>query len=49
MANVFNNASWSLSDVLIGTPYTMSLVAKTRQGYQPYDINPRIIVLDEVD
>ena len=49
MANVVNNTSWDLSDVLIATPMTLSHVLKKRQLYAPYDINPKIIVLDEVD
>jgi hypothetical protein len=49
MANVFNNASWALSDVLVATPMTLSHVLKTKQGYAPYDINPKIVVIDEID
>ena len=45
MANVINNASWSLTDVLISTPMTLSHVLKARQAFAPYDIN----VVDEVD
>jgi len=30
MANVINNASWSLTDVLISTPMTLSHVLKAR-------------------
>lgn len=49
MANVINNASWTLSDMLIASPMTLSHVLKARQHFAPYDINPQIVVLDEVD
>lgn len=49
MANVINNASWSLTDVLISTPMTLSHVLKARQSFAPYDINPAIVVIDEID
>jgi superfamily II DNA/RNA helicase len=49
MANVINNASWSLTDVLITTPMTLSHVLKARQAFAPYDINPAIVVIDEID
>jgi len=49
MANVINNASWSLTDVLISTPMTLSHVLKARQAFAPYDINPAIVVIDEID
>ena len=49
MSNVINNASWGLSDVLIGSPLTMAHVLKDRSQYAPFDINPRVIVIDECD
>ena len=49
MSNVINNASWNLSDILIGSPMTMAHVLKDRNSYAPYDINPRVIVIDECD
>lgn len=49
MANVINNASWSLTDVLIATPMTLSHILKARQSFAPYDINPAIVVIDEID
>lgn len=49
MVNVVNNSSWELSDVLIATPMTLAHVLKMRQAFAPFDINPALIVLDEVD
>ena len=49
MANVVNNASWDLSDVLISSPMTLSHVLKMKQQYAPYEINPSIVVFDEID
>jgi hypothetical protein len=47
--NVINNASWSLSDVIISTPVVMSHILETKSKYSPFDINPKTIVVDEFD
>lgn len=49
MSNVINNANWNLSDILVASPMTMAHVLKDRNAYAPYDINPRVIVIDECD
>ncbi len=49
MKNVVNNASWKLTDVLITTPIIMSHIIDQRDKFDPYDINPAVIVIDEFD
>jgi hypothetical protein len=49
LANVINNASWSISDVLMSTPVTLAHVLQRKEKYAPFDINPRVIVLDELE
>lgn len=49
LANVINNASWSLSDVIMATPVTLAHVLQRRDKFAPYDMNPRIVVLDDCD
>jgi hypothetical protein len=40
IANVINNSSWKLSDVLLATPVTLAHVLQKREKFEPYDINP---------
>ena len=49
IANVINNASWKLSDVLLATPITLTHVLQKREKYEPFDINPQIVIIDECD
>jgi hypothetical protein len=49
LANVINNASWSLSDVLFSTPVVMSHILESKSQYNPLDINPKTIIIDEFD
>ena len=49
IANVINNASWNISDVLFGTPVTLAHILQKRERYAPFDINPQTVVIDEVD
>jgi hypothetical protein len=49
MSNVANNASWNLTDVLLSTPMTLNHILKKRQPYANFDVNPAIIVVDEID
>ena len=44
-----NNASWKLTDILLTTPVVMSHILDSRDKYDPYDINPAVIVIDEFD
>jgi hypothetical protein len=46
---VINNASWKLTDVLLATPVVMGHMLETKEKYDPYDINPAVIVIDEFD
>ena len=45
--NVSNNASWDLSDILMCTPGTLADTLKRRAEYDPYGINPAVVVFDE--
>ncbi|TNV86152.1 hypothetical protein FGO68_gene15481 [Halteria grandinella] len=47
--NVINNASWKLTDMLLVTPVVMSHILQSKEKYDPYDINPAVIVVDEFD
>lgn len=49
MANVINNASWKLTDIMVSTPLMMSHILSTKDKFDPYDINPHTIVIDEFD
>lgn len=49
MNNVINNASWKLTDILIATPIVMAHIMASRDKFDPYDINPATIVIDEFD
>ena len=49
LANVINNSSWSLSDIIIATPVTLAHVLQRRDKFAPFDMNPRVVVLDDCD
>ena len=49
LANVINNASWKLSDILYSTPVVMSHILDSKSKYSPFDINPKTIIIDEFD
>ena len=49
LANVINNASWNITDVLFSTPVVMSHIIDSKQKYNPWDLNPRTIIIDEFD
>lgn len=49
LKNVINNASWKLTDILLATPVVMSHILESKDKYDPYDINPAVIVVDEFD
>lgn len=49
LTNVINNASWSMSDVIMATPVTLAHVLQRRDKFSPFDMNPRVVVLDECD
>jgi hypothetical protein len=49
LKNVINNASWKLTDILLATPVIMTHILDSKEKYDPYDINPAVIVVDEFD
>lgn len=49
LKNVINNASWRLTDMLLATPVIMTHILDSKEKYDPYDINPAVIVVDEFD
>lgn len=49
LANVINNASWNITDVLFSTPVVMSHIIDSKQKYNPWDLNPKTIIIDEFD
>jgi superfamily II DNA/RNA helicase len=49
MNNVINNASWKMTDILLATPIVMCHILENKEKFDPYDINPEVIVIDEYD
>ena len=49
LTNVVNNASWRITDILIATPVVLSHIIDKKDKYDPYEINPKVIVIDEMD
>ena len=49
LKNVINNASWKLTDILLATPVVMSHIIDHKDKYDPYEINPAVVVIDEFD
>ncbi|CDW90034.1 atp-dependent rna helicase [Stylonychia lemnae] len=49
LKNAVNNASWKITDILLATPVVMSHIIENKDKYDPYDINPAVIVIDEFD
>ena len=49
LANVINNASWKLSDVIFSTPVVMSHILDSKGKSNPRDINPKLVIIDEFD
>ncbi len=49
LANVINNASWKLTDILFTTPVVLSHIIDQKAKYSPFDINPKTIIIDEFD
>jgi superfamily II DNA/RNA helicase len=49
LANVINNASWNISDVILCTPVVISHILETKSQFNPLDINPKTIIIDEFD
>ena len=47
LANMINNANWSMSDIIMATPVTLAHVLQRREKFAPYDMNPSIVVLDD--
>lgn len=49
LKNMVNNASWRLTDILLATPVVLGHILDSKEKYDPYDINPALIVVDEFD
>ena len=49
LSNVANNCTWEHCDVLLSMPITLSHILDKREQCGPYEINPRVIVFDEVE
>lgn len=49
LKNVINNASWKTTDILLATPVVMSHILENKEKFDPYDINPAVVVIDEFD
>lgn len=49
LKNVINNAVWEMNDLVFTTPAIMKFLIEEIKKYDPYDINPSIIAIDEFD
>ena len=38
-----------MSDILFSTPVVMSHILESKSKYNPFDINPKTIIIDEFD
>lgn len=47
--NMVNNATWTLTDLLIASPLIMSHILDKKNGFSPLDINPKVVIIDEFD
>lgn len=47
--NVVNNASWHQTDILLSTPTVLNYILQKTQKYNPYYVNPSVLVFDEID
>ena len=44
-----NNTSWSNIDVLLTTPNMLEYTTRQKENYDPFDINPEVIIIDDFD
>ena len=44
-----NNASWKLTDIHYTTPLLCATFLTTKAKYLPFDMNPKIVIIDEFD
>jgi len=49
LKNLINNAVWEMNDLVFTTPAVMSFLIDELNKYDPYDINPAVIAIDEFD
>jgi len=49
LANAVNNASWNVTDILFSSPVVMSYIMDRKKKNNPFDINPKTIIVDEFD
>jgi len=47
--NLVNNASWKHTDLLFATPAMIKHILEKRESFDPFGINPKVIVFDEFD
>lgn len=41
--------NWNDMDILLSTPIILDSLMRIKEKYDPFDINPRIVVVDEAD
>lgn len=49
LKNLINNAVWEMNDLVLTTPTVMKFLIDELGKYNPYDINPSVIAIDEFD
>ncbi|CAI2367187.1 unnamed protein product [Moneuplotes crassus] len=47
--NIVNNSNWKLNDIMLATPMVFKFLVDDTMKYDPYNINPQTIVMDEFD
>lgn len=49
LSNVINGTSWEKTDILYLTPIVLSHILENKNKFNPFDINPKTIIIDEFD
>lgn len=49
LKNMINNSVWEKNDLVFTTPAIMKFIVEQLSTFEPYDINPGIIAVDEFD
>ena len=47
--NLINGTDWASNDIMLLTPVLLSVILRDKDKYDPFDINPAVIAMDEFD
>lgn len=48
-ANIVAGINWNEIDILLSTPTILDSLMKIKEKYDPFNINPSMVVVDEAD